>query len=91
MQRAAEGGIAAADTDVNGLMRANRTRSCPQVGKTHTVRYSGRVCQYAAMRGTAFAVQLGWYRRKSSPVPFYWDGSFLFLLGTLNSEIIKLK
>lgn len=31
-QRAAEGGIAAADTDVNGLMRANRTAG--QGGKT---------------------------------------------------------
>ncbi len=74
-QRAADGGIAAADTDVNGLMRANRTaekggRAAKQaghflplascvlnsclLGETYTVRYSGRVCQYAALRGAVF-------------------------------------
>lgn len=69
-QRAADGGIAAADTDVNGLMRANRTagqggrkgrkflascvlNSC-LLGETYTVRYSGRVCQYVALRGVIF-------------------------------------
>lgn len=66
-ERAADGVSAVTDTDVNGLMRANRKRY-PQVGKTQTVRYSGRVCQYVALRGVIFT-QLGWYRRKLSPVP----------------------
>ena len=81
------GGVSAVtDTDVNGLMRANREYISAKekyiLGATQTVRYSGRVCQYVALRGVIFT-QLGWYRRKLSPVPLksvgFWGGFFVFI------------
>ena len=90
-KRTAGGVSAVTDTDVNGLIRANRAYISVKkyiLGATQTVRYSGRVCQYVALRGVIFT-QLGWYRRKLSPVPLklcgFWDGFFV-LLGTLNSK-----
>lgn len=56
-ERTADGVSAVTDTDVNGLMRANRAYISAKkyiLGATQTVRYSGRVCQYVALRGVNF-------------------------------------